>query len=436
YLSVIRIARTLSNVTPDIVRVALSSIRKQQRNDTEPPPRINKSRQLAKHAAAPRQIKDELFLELAHRLVDLLAQQDRQLVTAAHLSKLLEISVSSSLHASSRLPRQVHPWLSAYTRYGVEPSVHAFAILMHAYLRSGDTEYALWIYGGMERGELAVPGADGRASAMRVPPPNAVATATVAQAWCQLRQWPRVHAALDRVVEVAPGDAQRLVTRAVSTLVDDGHVDAAEALWLKYGAPATTAGCALNDRALAKLVLGYTRAGRTEKATAYFRAACDHASQAAATAPRTYLTGLLNAVLRCALDDRGSTLDDQEPVRPELEVLRIATRHGIKFDGDTYGVLISRLSRVAGHHELTECVARAMHGLYTRMCDDHIPIDDMALSHLAPMWVYLDQSPLVTVFWRMHTRDRPARKIAQIRRHIMHQAAHWGLVERVSHLLT
>ncbi|KAJ2879246.1 hypothetical protein IWW38_006153, partial [Coemansia aciculifera] len=170
YTCIIERARTLSAVTPDIVRVALSSIRKQQQ----------RSSALADSFHCP-------LLQLARGVVSRL---DRQLVTAAHLCKLLEIHVSSMMPAAP-LPRQIHPWLSAFTYYGVEPSVHAFAILMNAYLQSGDTEYALWIYRGMERGELTV-AATGflRAETLRMPPPNAVAVATAAAAWCRLRRWP------------------------------------------------------------------------------------------------------------------------------------------------------------------------------------------------------------------------------------------------------
>ncbi|KAJ2890689.1 hypothetical protein IWW38_003995 [Coemansia aciculifera] len=227
-------------------------------------------------------------------------------------------------------------------------------------------------------------------------------------------------------------DPQRLVTRAVSVLVDDGRVDAAEALWLEYGEN--------NDRALAKLVLGCSREeGGASRAVAYFKAACDRRAAAVRRnggAPVAYLTGLFNAVLRSTLSDSNSS---SSSVRLDLEAVRIAARHRIRFDTDTYSVLISHLSRrIPGDDDdCRKAVARIMLGLFVRMCKDCVPVDDMVFCHLVPVWVYLDKCPLVTMFWRLHTRGRPPHKVVQIRRHVMHQAEHWGeqMANRVAMLL-
>ncbi|KAJ2742819.1 hypothetical protein GGI20_004202 [Coemansia sp. BCRC 34301] len=401
YHSVVRIAQTLTSAyaSPDIVRVALASIRKQQR--CHPRTKRNDTADCCH------------FLLLARRLVALL---DRRLVTASHLAKLLEIETYSL--APAVLPRHVHPWLAAFTHYGIEPTIHAFAILINAYARCGDDAYALWLYEGLERGSLAVAAPDGRVQPMPVPRPNAVAIATAAQVWCRQRQWPLVHAALHRIV-AAQADAQRLVTCAVSALVDAGHVDAAEALWLEHGSQP------LNDRALAKLVLGCTRVGCAQRAIAYFDTACAHARQS--DAPAAHLTGLFNAVLRCILDTA-----QPGSVRLDLGLLAIAARYRIRFDVDTYSVLISHLSRLPACRDQA---APAMQGLFLNMCELYVPIDDMILSHLVPAWVHLDLCPLVTAFWRMHTQGRPERKVAQVRRHIMHQATRWELAGRLPALL-
>ncbi|KAJ2871626.1 hypothetical protein GGH93_004669 [Coemansia aciculifera] len=423
YYGVIRIAQAIgSMINADIVRVSLAAICKQRKREKI-------KRPLVRYQGVT-QFMDEYrgpgcpFRQLARKLVELLSLRDPLLVTAALLSKLLETELLS-VPLTVGLPRQVHPWLDAFTRYGVQPSVHAFTILMHAYLRRGDSEYAVWIYQGMQRGSITYTH-DGRTESMRVPEPNDVALATVAQVWCQNREWAKVY----EVLEVS----QRLVTRAVSTLVDDGNVCEAEELWLKYGCRPGSEDLAtrvLNDRALSKLVLGCTRTNDVGKATSYFRTACEYARLSGT--PVSHLTGLFNTVLRCALDN-APQIDLRSDGRPDLDILRIATLHKVRFDGDTYSVLISHLSRVAHTHVLDN-VARTMQNLYTRLCHEGLVLDDMMVSHMMPVWVYLDLSQLVTAYWRLHTQDRPPHKIAQVRRHIMYRAEHWGVGDRVAKLL-
>ncbi|KAJ2840653.1 hypothetical protein FBU31_000238 [Coemansia sp. 'formosensis'] len=436
YYGVIRMAQNIGceNISADIVRVSLASICKQQKHGKTKRPLV------VRHRGGVAGFMDEYrgpgcpFRQLARRLVDLLAQRDPMLVSAAMLAKLLEIELSS-VPPTMGLPRQVRPWLDGYVRYGVEASVHAFTILMHAYLRRGDSEFAVWIYQGMQRGSIVYTHG-GRTESMRVPAPNDVALATVAQVWCQSRQWDRVHQALELMAGGGGLVSQRLVTRAVSAMVDDGDVRGAEELWVKYGCasgPEALFARVVNDRALSKLVLGCTRTKDVGKATGYFRAACEYARRSGT--PVSHLTGLFNAVLRCALDNAPPHLDlGSLDGRRDLDILRIATLHNVRFDGDTYSVLISHLSRVAHAHALDD-VARAMQNLYTRLCGEGIVLDDMTMGHLVPVWVQLDLCHLVTSYWRLYTRDRPPHKIAQVRRHIMCRAEHWGFRERVERLL-
>ncbi|KAJ2792436.1 hypothetical protein GGI18_000400 [Coemansia linderi] len=436
YYGVIGVAQRVGpeNVGAGAVRVALAAISKQQK--------MAKSRGALGFRGVARFMEEYRgdgcpFRQLARRLVDLLGRRDPRLVSAQLLAKLLEIELLP-VPTSAKLPRQVHPWLDAYFRYGVEPTVHAFTILMHAYLRCGDPEFALWIYQSMQRGSVTFV-QEGRAESMRVPAPNDVALATVALVWCQRRQWAQIHGVLERLGEGGLV-SQRLVTRAVSAMVDDGHVREAEDLWLKYGCtpgPNALSTRVVNDRALAKLVLGCTRAKEVVKATGYFRTCCEFASLS--ETPKTHLTGLFNAVLRCALDNAPGLVDleslDTGDGRPDLDILRIARLHCVRFDGDTYSVLISHLSRVAHTHEL-DAVAGAMQNLYTRLCSEGIVLDDMMVCHLVPVWVYLDLGQLVTMYWRVHTQGRPQRKVAQFRRHIMYRAEDWGVKDRVTKLLS
>ncbi|KAJ2030136.1 hypothetical protein H4S03_007168, partial [Coemansia sp. S3946] len=423
YIGVMRMAQTMVRnvVNADIVRVSLASICKQRKHEKT-------RRMIVRHQTG---FMDEYrgsgcpFRQLARKLVDQLAKRDPLLVTAAILSKLLEIEISS-VPITTGLPRQVYPWLDSFTRYGVEPSVHAFTILMHAYLRRGDSEYAVWIYQGMLRGSITFVNA-GITESMRMPEPNDVALATVAQVWCQNREWAKVY----EVLSVS----QRLVTRTVSTLVDDGNVREAEDVWLKYGCRSGFEDLAtrvINDRALSKLVLGCTRMKDVGKATGYFRIACEYARLS--KTPVSHLTGLFNAVLRCVLDNAPMVDLGSLDGRLDLEILRIATFHGVRFDGDTYSVLISHLSRIA-RTSVLDNVARTMQNLYTQLCHEGLALDDMMVSHMVPVWVHLDLSQLVTAYWRLHTRDRPSHKIAQVKRHIIYRAEDWGVVDRVVKLL-
>ncbi|KAJ1990387.1 hypothetical protein GGI04_006007, partial [Coemansia thaxteri] len=196
-------------------------------------------------------------------------------------------------------------------------------------------------------------------------------------------------------------------------MVDCGDVAKAEKIWLEYGHTNSSTGSngerpavVLNERALAKLVLGCTRTGQVAKAIGYFRTACEYSAQA--SRPTSYLTGLLNAVLRCTLDEQPSVPDlllchhESEKWQNTTGstrrgwVMHVAQTHGVRFDIDTYNVLISQLSRLAYKCALQEMgdvtldrVAQTMHGLYLRLCKEGLAPDDMMLSHLVPMWCHL-----------------------------------------------
>ncbi|KAJ2458636.1 hypothetical protein GGI02_005986, partial [Coemansia sp. RSA 2322] len=156
------------------------------------------------------------------------------MLTAAHLSKLLEIELASvPIPAYASPPRQLGPWFSEFSKYRVPVSVHAFTILIYFYLRHGDAEYAQWIFQRMEQGTVPSAMPSGAMESAPIPSPNSVTLATIALLWCQNRDWERVGQVLARLGGPgAAGALPRLVTRIVSAMVDCGDVAKAEKIWL------------------------------------------------------------------------------------------------------------------------------------------------------------------------------------------------------------
>ncbi|KAI8320741.1 hypothetical protein GQ54DRAFT_312389 [Martensiomyces pterosporus] len=403
---------------------------------------------------------------LAHRVVNSLSHRDPKLMTSMHLTKLLEIELGS-VPPSFAIPHDMHLWLGDFRKHRVDPCVQTFTVIINAYIRHGDAEYAMRVFEQMQLGSLALTLPDRSTISISVPQPNEVTVASIAGAWCSSGRWERVRDVLNYTETHGMPVSQRLVTRIVSEAVDRGEMAIAEQIWTKYGhahgslANEMKKQGGVNTRALAKLVLGYSRAGSVDKALQLFEIACRNELPSAgkAYAEVAHLAGLFNAVLRCSLDAiQPSSISsslclgegaEQTRAGPSSRAMSVALRHGIRYDIATYNVLLARLSHVACGCIQSEAKAdvadadraaladatSAMHKLYLRLRSEGLVPDDTTLSHLIPMWVHLGHSDLVAASWQMCIQNRYQHKVKQVRRHIMHSAKRWGVEAETSRLL-
>ncbi|ORX71277.1 hypothetical protein DL89DRAFT_256311 [Linderina pennispora] len=353
---------------------------------------------------------------LARHIVGALGRYRRDSLTAAHLTKLLEIEIGAA-PVSASIPRALDIWLSSFRKFGIVPTIETFTVIIDATV------------------SFTLP--DRTPVVLSAPAPNAVTWASVARVWCQTGDWDRVHMTMAMIKQSGNKISPRLVTRVVSEAVDRGDVAKAHQFWTEYGC---TAGKAANGEALAKLIFGYARIGDAVAATELFECAC--ACQTRQTGRQSnlaaHLTGLLNTVLRCSLDAitvEPMAAGDDMPVDLSFDsqAIRIAHRFGVRFDVVTYNVLLAQLSRrvcqiIAGLESgRVDLFATAMHRLYLRMHDEGIMLDEMTLAHLVPVWLRAGHLELIRMHWHMCVQGRTTSKTAQAKRHVLHQIRRWNM---------
>ncbi|KAJ2654473.1 hypothetical protein IWW48_006081 [Coemansia sp. RSA 1200] len=432
----------------EIARLALCSIRNEQRREAEELSarrRQSKRRQASYHSDSEwRRGQHSQHSVEAQRVLRQLEQRGRHLVSATHVTKVLEIAIA----ADTGPPRGMEALLGDFERLGIDPDVQALTLVINTYIERGAPAQACRIYEQMQAGEMPVATGDGRPAprVVSVPQPNDVTLLTVAKAWCTLGDYSRAIDVLETLRQrgAAPG-SQALVTRLVAWLADAGDLDAAEALWTRHGLDytpfAATRWCKharINRRALARLVVGHARVGNLDRAISLLQIACDHerpvpSSYDTHTPVATrYLTDLVNAVLRACL---GSSAKDSNPsdraqlLRRGVDVVGIATHSGAQLNAATYNLLLAGLSRAAQHLQsaVHAEIAAAMQQLYDRMLSEHIVPDDASLVHLVPMWVSVGSPSLAASHWRMLVAGKPSHKIARLRVHVVQQARRWNL---------
>ncbi|KAJ1772525.1 hypothetical protein IW140_001699 [Coemansia sp. RSA 1813] len=394
-----------------------------------------------------------------------LEQRNRQFVSPAHLTKLLDIDIASGMG----LPRGIDVLLRDFTRLDISPDVKALTLIINTYIENGDYAYACRIYEHMCSGKILVAQDNGNIlpKTIPVPQPNNITLLTIAKVWCAEGDYDRVIDVLESMRQRGMSDSQQLVTRLVACMVDSRELDAAESVWTKYGCdykPFTPKhGCKtllrVNRRALAKLIIGHTHAGNVDRAISLLQVACnrerhvvglDHHHSLSAETP--YLTDLLNTVLRECLGRQHTTKGHHSLLlRRDLSVLDIGIRCSVRFNVATYNVLLSSLSRAAyitkdstpeeaENQEISDVtrkeIASIMQRLYWRMLDEGIAPDDTSFVHLVPMWVYMNKSPLAVTHWRMLMEGKPPHKAERLRAHVVRQAKRWRLsVKTLSSLL-
>ncbi|KAJ2558844.1 hypothetical protein EV175_000603 [Coemansia sp. RSA 1933] len=431
-------ARDLSpqTINGEIARFALCAIRNDQRQQfQQTSARTHKRLRNTQASGGWMQQEQSIHTQDAWHVLRQLERRSRQLVTAAHLAKLLDIDVA----ARAGLPRGIDVALREFARLGVGPDVHALTLLINMYVERGSHADACRIYEHMCAGTMVVAQETGDPAprAIAVPQPNDVTRLTIAKMWC-------AEGAYDRVLGVVESmrqglDPQRLVTRLVASMVDSGELDAAEAVWLKHGcdyAHGKSSLLRINRRALAKLIIGYSRAGNIDRAIVLLRVACSSESSTSAMAAETpHMTDLLNAVLRECLS--------QPLLRRDLDVVALGIRTGVRFNVATYNVLFASLSRAAHAQSYVapsgsdtpavtrDEIAGAMQRLYRRMLDEGLAPDDISFVHLLPMWMYVDDQQLVATHWRLLVQGKPPHKTARLREHVVHQARRWGISANV-----
>ncbi|KAJ2513066.1 hypothetical protein GGI11_004532 [Coemansia sp. RSA 2049] len=435
-------------INAEIARLALCSIRNEQRREAEEPSarrRQKKRRQALYHSNSEwrRGHHSQHGVE-ARRVLWRLEQRGRHLVSAAHVTKVLEIAIA----ADAGPPRGMEALLGDFERLGIDPDVQALTLIINTYIERGAPAQACRIYEQMQAGEMPVATGDGRPAprVVSLPQPNDVTLQTVAKAWCALGDYSRAIDVLEtlRQREAAPG-SQALVTRLVAWLADAGDLDAAETLWARHGLDYTPFATSrrykharINRRALARLVVGHAHAGNLDRAISLLQIACDHerpvpsSCDAHTPAATRYLTDLVNAVLRACLDS--SAMDSNPGDRAQLlrrgvDVVRMATRSGAQLNAATYNLLLAGLSRAAQHLQSAEHaeIAAAMQQLYDRMLSEHIVPDDASLVHLVPMWASVGRSSVAASHWRTLVAGKPPHKIARLRVHVVQQARRWNL---------
>ncbi|KAJ2776034.1 hypothetical protein H4R18_005900 [Coemansia javaensis] len=382
---------TRANASAAVAALVLRALREEQRLDHVPRPPTTARRRALTPAEAERAAAACRFAQQARHVIRALAAAGA--VGAGHLAKLVEIELASA-PPGRRLPRDPALWLREFGRWGVAPGARALVAIANAYRARGDPLLA-------RRVLARAAGAQGPAVAAR---------------------------ALDDLRASGRTPPASLVACAVAWAVDWGSMADAERLWRDYGCAAPRA----NAKALAKLVQGYARAGCVDKAVAFLHTACA-LHDAPGDAPH-YLTGLLNAVLRCAVRDQ-SAASGWSAVRRDLDLLRLAERHAIPLDAATHNVLLAALSRAAHAHianaPLLAAVARAMDALYARMRRHGVAPDDSTVVHLLPLWVFSGRVDAAQALWRECVAARPRHKALQISTHVLAQARRWGVADQV-----
>ncbi|KAJ1952724.1 hypothetical protein EC988_003395 [Linderina pennispora] len=373
---------------------------------------------------------------LARYIVGALGRYRRDSLTAAHLTKLLEIEIGAA-PVSASIPRALDIWLSSFRKFGIVPTIETFTVIIDAYVRHKDGDFANQIFDQLRSGTVSFMLPDRTPVVLTAPAPNSVTWASVARVWCQTGDWDRVHMTMAMIRQSGSKISPRLVTRVVSEAVDRGDVAKAHQFWTEYGC---TAGKAANGEALAKLILGYARIGDAVAATELFECAC--ACQTRQTGRQSnlaaHLTGLLNTVLRCSLDAitvEPMAAGDDMPADFgfDSQAIRIAHRFGVRFDVVTYNVLLAQLSRrvcqiIAGLESgRVDLFATAMHRLYLRMHDEGTMLDEMTLAHLVPVWLRAGDLELIRMHWHMCVQGRTTIKAAQAKRHVLHQIRRWNM---------
>ncbi|KAJ2401403.1 hypothetical protein GGI23_001421 [Coemansia sp. RSA 2559] len=399
------------------------------------------------------------FSRDARRVLWKLEQRGRQLVSPAHLVKLLEIDIASE----AGLPRGIDVLLREFARLGVSPDVHALTLIINMYIEHGSHAYACRIYEQMCSGAIIVAQENGEAlpRVVSVPQPNGVTLLTVAKVWCAEGDYDRVVGVLESMrQQCGMSGAQQLVTRLVASMVDSRELDAAESVWSKYGCDYTPFaprhGCKalqrINRRALAKLIIGHSHAGNVDRAISLLQVACSRERPVAShlSTKTPYLADLLNTVLRECLR-RTHTAKDHPLLRRDLNVLNMCIGCGVRFNVATYNLLFAGLSRAAHAQDTAALeeekeadgemvlpassvtraeIASAMQRLYRRMLDENIAPDDTSFVHLVPMWMYVGRSLLAATHWRLAVEGRPPHKVERLRVHVVRQARRWRLSDK------
>ncbi|KAJ1902299.1 hypothetical protein LPJ81_003616 [Coemansia sp. IMI 209127] len=400
----------------------------------------------------------------ARRVLWKLEQRGRQLVSPAHLAKLLEIDMASE----AGLPRGIDVFLREFERLDVSPDVHALTLIINTYVERGSHAYACRIYEQMCTGAIVVAQENGEAlpRVVSVPQPNGVTLRTIAKVWCAEGDYDRVVGVLESMrQERGMSGAQQLVTRLVASMVDSRNLDAADSVWTKYGCDympfAPRHGCKalprINRRALEKLIIGHSYAGNVDRAISLLQVACSRERPVTGhlLAKTPYLVDLLNTVLRECLN-RQHTANDRTLLRRDLNVLNMGIECGVQFNVATYNLLFASLSRAA-HAQDTAAfeeeekeeeevadsemifpassvtrgeIARVMQRLYRQMLDGNVAPDDTSFVHLVPMWMYVGRSLLAATHWRLAVEGKPPHKAERLRVHVVRQARRWRLSDK------
>ncbi|KAJ2614703.1 hypothetical protein H4S08_001582 [Coemansia sp. RSA 1365] len=439
---------TRNNISASIARTLLLSIRKQQlsqtckRLDRKTKPIPHKNIRVLDRSGFLETVATCGFCRRARNMVDMLWQSDRKSVTEAHLTKLLEIELSS-IDRSVMLPRELDLWLRRFVHYGIRPSVKTFTVVTNAYFLHGDHQYAWTIFESMKHGSMQSSSVtDDRIVDIELPQPNNVTfSMATAHAWAEYKQ-NTVAIPFEEIlgsIEMRGRLQNRLVTSAVSILVNSNRLGDAEQTWIRYGCH-----CALSESgrqstniwALTKLALGYARAGEVEKAAAFLHEACRFTetlkSRVDGDNGTLYLSVVFNAVLCSAIRSVSqSKLGRDVAMRRDLYLLRLACEYHIPLDTTTYNVLLAALSQLIsqGKGDRGE-LANSMQELYYRMVSQGVNLDDTTIAHLIPLWVHLGRRDMATSYWRKCSRHRPLHKIGQIRRHVVAMARRWNVVDK------
>ncbi|KAJ2802574.1 hypothetical protein H4R20_003228 [Coemansia guatemalensis] len=441
---------TRNNISASIARLSLLSIRKQQlsqmsqRPDRETRRVSHKDLRMLGRSEYLEAVDVCAFCRRARRIVDMLWQSDHRSVTEAHLTKLLEIELSS-VDQAAMLPRELDLWLRSFIHYDIRPSVKTFTVVTNAYFVHGDHQFAWSIFQGMRHGSIQkISRLDGRIVDIELPQPNSVTLAMVAS-----HTWSESNQGMDALtfeellasMEMRGKVQNRLVTSAVSALVNSNRLGDAEQTWIRYGcrcALSESGGQPANIWALTKLALGYARAGDVEKAAAFLHEACRYRftessqNKVGGDGTALYFSVAFNAVLCSAIRSSSqSKLRRDVAMRRDLYLLRLASQYHIPLDTTTYNVLLAALSQLvrqdAGdRNEL----AHSMQRLYYRMVSQGVAPDDTTITHLIPLWVHLGKRDMAISYWSLCSRHRPPRKVGQIRRHVVAMARHWNLVDK------
>ncbi|KAJ2354822.1 hypothetical protein IWW50_005437 [Coemansia erecta] len=415
-------------VSSDTAFTVLRAIRREQASDAALSVRTSMS---ARECRRGRPLRIEVDLQSEHcqrarRIVWLLAQRSAGAVNAGHLTQLLVVELAAI--PRGRVLPAADTWLARFARFGVAPSAHTYAAIIHAYFARGDAQTAWQLFQRMAR----------RADPL-LPAPDRSTVPVLAKLWASRVRASELPRMLGEIQGARGRVTPQLATYAMSRCVDARDLEAAEALWTGFACRCAS-GRAGNYRALAKLVLGYARLGHVEKAMSFFHTLCQERGA------RRCLPGVFSAVLRSAIAHEPPSAITHEPPctlrRRDLQLIDLARTYGIPMTVTTYNVLFAGLSRSArhipgdDHTGRREVVARVMHSLYVRMVDEErVCLDDTTLAHLVPMWMYMGHADVALMRWRGCVRGRPPSTVGQLERHVLVLAGNWNVVDKTRALL-